>query len=62
MEQRQTLTIEEAAAALGVSRGTAYQAAREGRLPVIRISPRRLVVPRHALEAMLTGTGPKAAA
>lgn len=53
MEQRQTLTIEEAAAALGISRGTAYQAAREGRLPTIRISARRLVVPRHALEQPL---------
>jgi len=61
VEQRQTMTIEEAAAALGISRGTAYQAAREGRLPVIRISPRRLVVPKSALDALLAGTGPKAA-
>ena len=59
--ERQTLTVEEAAKALGIGRGSAYEAARSGQLPVIRVG-RRLVVPRAGLERLLTGTGPKAAA
>lgn len=49
---RQTLDIPEVARLLGCSRGTAYRAAREGKLPALRIG-RRLVVPRHALERWL---------
>lgn len=41
---RLVLSVEEAAAALGVSRGTAYQATRTGDLPSRRIG-RRIVVP-----------------
>ena len=53
---RETLTIDEAAKALGIGRNSAYAAARNGSLPVIRIG-RRIVVPRQALERMLaTGT------
>ena len=47
-----TLTVEEAAAALNISRGLAYQAARDGRIPTIRIG-RRLLVSRRALERLL---------
>lgn len=47
-----TMTVEEAAAALGVSRNLAYEAARDGRIPAIRIG-RRLLVSRHALEKLL---------
>jgi excisionase family DNA binding protein len=43
-----TLTVEEAAKLLGVSRGTAYEAARRGELPTIRLG-RRLLVPRARL-------------
>jgi excisionase family DNA binding protein len=46
------LTVEEAARALRIGRGAAYEAARTGELPVIRIG-RTLRVPRHALEQML---------
>lgn len=54
--ERQTLTVEEAAKRLGIGRNSAYQAARTGELPTIRIG-KRLVVPRQALERMLaTGT------
>jgi len=51
---RATLTIEETAAQLGISRSSAYEAARRGQLgvPVIRIG-RRLLVPRAALERLL---------
>ncbi len=47
-----TLTIREAAKVLGVGRALAYEMARAGRIPVIRLG-RRLVVPRPALERML---------
>ena len=50
--ERLTLTIEEAAQILGISRGLAYELARGGRLPVIRFG-RRLLIPRGALENML---------
>jgi excisionase family DNA binding protein len=50
----QTLTVEQAAKALGVSRGLAYQAARDGSLPTIRLG-RRLLVPRCRLEQLLAG-------
>lgn len=51
--QRQTLTVEEAAKALGIGRGTAYEAVKRGEIPSIRVG-RRLVVPRVALERLLT--------
>jgi excisionase family DNA binding protein len=47
------LTIPEAAEMLGVSRGTAYEAARDGSLPTIKLGSRRIVVPRARLLAML---------
>lgn len=47
-----TLTVEQAAAALNISRGLAYEAARDGRIPTIRIG-RRLLVSRRALERLL---------
>jgi excisionase family DNA binding protein len=51
--ERQTLTVEEAAQILGISRSSAYEAVRRGELPVVRIG-RRYVVPRVALERLLT--------
>lgn len=54
--ERQTVDIPTAARMLGCSRGLAYKMAREGRLPVIQLSPRRVVVPLPALMKMLTGT------
>jgi excisionase family DNA binding protein len=50
--ERRTYSVEEAGAILGVSRALAYQLAREGRIPAIRLG-RRLVVPRARLEEML---------
>ncbi len=43
-----TITVEDAARLLGIGRGTAYEAARRGDLPVIRMG-RRLLVPRARL-------------
>lgn len=49
---RLTLSIEEAAHVLGIGRGLAYELARTGQLPVLRLG-RRIVVPRAQLETML---------
>jgi excisionase family DNA binding protein len=46
------LTIEEAAELLRIGRSAAYEAARRGQLPVIRLG-RSLRVPRHQLDRML---------
>jgi len=61
MSKRLTLSVPEAAELLGVSRGVAYEAARSGELPTVRLG-RRLVVPRAKFEAMLglNGHGPAA--
>ena len=50
--ERMTLTVEEAAYLLGISRGLAYELARGGKLPVVRLG-RRILIPRVALERML---------
>ena len=49
-----TLTITEASKALGVSCNKAYEAARRGEIPTIKIG-KRILVPRAALERMLQG-------
>ena len=51
-EERQTLTVEEAAEILGIGRNSAYEAIRRGEIPALRLG-RRLVVPRRALERLL---------
>lgn len=50
--ERLTLTVDEAAHVLGISRGLAYQLARCGKLPVLRFG-RRMVIPKEALRKML---------
>jgi len=50
---RSTLTIEESAKILRISRSSAYAAANERSLPTIKIG-RRLLVPRSALERLLS--------
>jgi excisionase family DNA binding protein len=51
---RDTFTVLEVAEILRISRGKAYEAAKDGTLPVIRFG-QRFVVPRRALERMLEG-------
>lgn len=51
-----TMTVDDAARELGISRHTAYQCAKTGQIPTIRLG-KRLVVPRARLEAMLRGEG-----
>jgi excisionase family DNA binding protein len=52
MTEPLTYTVEEAGRLLGIGRGLAYQAARAGELPTVRLG-RRLLVPRAALMALL---------
>lgn len=55
MSERLTYTVPEAAELLGVSRGVAYEAARTGELPTIRLG-RRLLVSRARLMELLGET------
>jgi excisionase family DNA binding protein len=59
--ERQTVTVEEAATILGVGRNKAYEAARSGEIPAVRIG-KRLLVPIVALERLLTTPAPAASA
>ncbi len=60
-EDRVVLSVEETASLLRISRGLAYEMVRTGRLPSIRLG-RRLLVPKPALEKMLTAVEPGPAA
>jgi excisionase family DNA binding protein len=57
-----TLSVQEAARLLGYSRNTAYEAAKSGQLPVIRLG-RKIRVPKVALQRFLESAAstPKAA-
>jgi excisionase family DNA binding protein len=50
--ERLTLTVEEAATILGISRAFAYESVRRGDIPHVKIG-RRLLVPRAALNRLL---------
>lgn len=55
-----TMTIPEAAKALGISRGLAYELAKRDELPVPVIKlGRRMVLSRRAVEKLLNGEGNK---
>ncbi len=51
-EERVTMTVPEAAKALGIGKNQGYEAARAGQIPTIRIG-KRLLVPRAACERLL---------
>ena len=56
MEQdKQTYTVPEAAKILGIGRSSAYEGAKTGQLPTIRIG-NRLLVPKAALARLLSET------
>lgn len=57
--RRATVTLAEAAQVLGISRSTAYELARTGELPVLRLG-RRLVISKRALDRLLEGEAPSA--
>jgi excisionase family DNA binding protein len=50
--ERQTYTVRETAAVMGLSLGVTYQLLRQGRLPGLRLG-KRWVVPRVQLDAFL---------
>lgn len=50
--ERLTLTVEEAADVLGVSRSLAYELVRRGEIPSLRLG-RRIVVPIRGLETLV---------
>lgn len=49
---RATCSVEEAAQVLGIGRGTAYEAARMGQIPVLHLG-RRLLVPVAGLRRLV---------
>lgn len=49
-----TITVEEAAVMLGISRSLAYELVRRGILPHLRLA-RRIVISRRAVERMIDG-------
>ncbi len=51
-----TLTVTEAADALGIGRDLAYALVRSGRLRTVRLG-RRIVVPKRALDELLDQAG-----
>ncbi|MGH9023547.1 MAG: helix-turn-helix domain-containing protein [Acidimicrobiia bacterium] len=55
-----TLTVEEAAQLLGISRALAYELIARHELPSLRLG-RRIVVPRRALEALVEQASPESA-
>ncbi|HUR18665.1 MAG TPA: helix-turn-helix domain-containing protein [Acidimicrobiales bacterium] len=50
--ERLTLSVEEAARILGISRAFAYQLVAKKELPAVRLG-RRIVIPRKAVEAIV---------
>lgn len=53
-QPRPTMTVDEAANLLGVSRSSAFEAVKRGDIPSIRIG-RRIVISRAKLMAMIDG-------
>ena len=60
MTERLTLSVEEAAQLLGISRALAYELVASGEIPSLRLG-RRIVVPRSALHALVDNATPKPA-
>lgn len=55
-EEKLTLTVEETARALSISRGLAYEMIRQGKIPALHFN-RVIRIPRHALEQLLHAQG-----
>ena len=50
---KMTVSVEEMAVMLGISRSVAYQLTREQGIPAIRVAERRLIIPIKSLERWL---------
>ena len=55
-DMRSAMTIDEVAETLGISRALAYESARRGDLPVLKLG-RRLLVPRQAFNRWMESPG-----
>jgi excisionase family DNA binding protein len=55
-DERATISVVEAAQKLGIGRNQAYEAVGRGEIPTIKIG-RRILVPKIALDRMLSGEG-----
>jgi excisionase family DNA binding protein len=51
-EDRRTLTVDEAARLLGISRNSAFRAVHRGQLAAVRIG-RRILIPRDRFEVLI---------
>jgi excisionase family DNA binding protein len=60
MENKATMTVDQAAVYLGISRAFAFRMVSAGEIPSVRLG-RRILVPRAALEQWLANVGQKAA-
>lgn len=58
--ERLTLTVDEAAQVLGISRALAYELTARRQIPSLRLG-RRIVVPRRALEVIVEQAGAETA-
>jgi len=56
--ERLVYTVDELAEILGISRPTAYQGIRTGKIPYIRVGA-RILIPKSALDKLLSNAGPK---
>jgi len=57
VNERLTLTVQEAAELIGISRAHAYELVRQSTIPSLKLG-RRVVIPRRALERMLDARDP----
>lgn len=57
MNERLTLTVQEAAELIGISRAHAYELVKQSAIPSLKLG-RRVVIPRRALERMLDPRDP----
>jgi excisionase family DNA binding protein len=57
--EKWTLTVQEAAALLGISTNLAYDLCHEGKIPSIKLGQKRILIPRVQLLKLLAGEVPK---
>ncbi len=52
-DARDVLTVRDVQHILGIGRNATYELIASGRLPSVRVTPRRIIVTRASLEALL---------
>ena len=56
-DRRKTYTPEEAFEIIGCKRTLGYELLRQNKIPHIRLGPKKIVIPRKALEELLANAG-----